>query len=80
MEGAAYLLSFFGYSRMKCKVGDNAILGLSKGEMARNACFYIELVSVTYGAIREHIIGIVMISERDFDNVTCVRSYNVYAL
>ena len=30
--------------------------------------------------IREHIIGIVMVSERDFDNVTCVWSYNVYAL
>ena len=31
-------------------------------------------------SIREHIIGIVMVSERDFDNVTCVWSYNVYAL
>ena len=30
--------------------------------------------------IREHIIGIVMVSERDFDNVTCVWSCNVYAL
>ena len=28
---------------------------------------------------REHIIGIVIVSERDFDNVTCVWSYNVYA-
>ena len=27
---------------------------------------------------REHIIGIVIVSERDFDNVTCVWSYNVY--
>ena len=31
-------------------------------------------------SIREHIIGIVIVSERDFDNVTCVWSYNVYAL
>ena len=31
-------------------------------------------------SIREHIIGIVMVSERDFDNVTCVWSCNVYAL
>ena len=31
-------------------------------------------------SIREHIIGIVMVSELDFDNVTCVWSYNVYAL
>ena len=31
-------------------------------------------------SIREHIIGIVMVSERDFDNVTCIWSYNVYAL
>ena len=31
-------------------------------------------------SIREHIIGIVIVSQRDFDNVTCVWSYNVYAL
>ena len=31
-------------------------------------------------SIREHIIGIVMVSKRDFDNVTCVWSCNVYAL
>ena len=31
----------------KCKVGENAVLGLSKPELVRNACFYIELVSVT---------------------------------
>ena len=31
-------------------------------------------------SIREHIIGIVMVSERDFDNLTCVWSYDVYAL
>ena len=31
-------------------------------------------------SIREHIIGIVMVLERDFDNVTCVWSYSVYAL
>ena len=31
-------------------------------------------------SIGEHIIGIVMVSERDFDNVTCVWSGNVYAL
>ena len=31
-------------------------------------------------SIREHIIGIVMVSERDFDNVTGVWSYNVHAL
>ena len=31
-------------------------------------------------SIRRHIIGIVMVSKRDLDNVTCVWSYNVYAL
>ena len=36
------------YSRRKCKVGENAVLGLSKPELVRNACFYIELVSLTY--------------------------------
>ena len=30
--------------------------------------------------IREHIIGIVIVSELDFDNVTCLWSCNVYAL
>ena len=40
---------FLWYSRRKCKVGENAVLGLSKPELVRNACFYIELVSVTYG-------------------------------
>ena len=30
--------------------------------------------------IREQIIGIVMASERDFDNVTCVWCCNLYAL
>ena len=39
---------FLWDSRRKCKVGGNAILGLSKPELVRNACFYIELVSVTY--------------------------------
>ena len=34
---------------MKCKVEENAIVGLSKAEMVRNACFYIQLVSVIYG-------------------------------
>ena len=29
---------------------------------------------------RKHIICIVMVSERDFENVACVWSYNVYAL
>ena len=29
---------------------------------------------------REHMIGIVMVSERDFDIVTCVLSSTVYAL
>ena len=33
----------------KCKVGENAILGLSRAEMVRNTCFYIELVSATCG-------------------------------
>ena len=40
---------FLWYSRRKCKVGENAVLGLSKPELVRNACFYIELVSVTCG-------------------------------
>ena len=31
-------------------------------------------------SIREHIIGIVKVSQRDFENVTCVWSCNVYAL
>ena len=34
--------------RKKCKVGENAVLGLSKPELVRNACFYIELVLLTY--------------------------------
>ena len=38
-------------SRRKCKVGENAVLELSKPELVRNACFYIELVSVTYASI-----------------------------
>ena len=43
------------YSRRKCKVGENAILGLSKPELVRNACFYIELFSVTYDHIYSQI-------------------------
>ena len=39
---------FLRYSGRKCKVGENAVLGLSKPELVRNACFYVELVSVTY--------------------------------
>ena len=31
-------------------------------------------------SVREYIIGTAMVSERDFDNVICVWSYNVYAL
>ena len=31
-------------------------------------------------SIREQIIGIVMVSKRDFDNVTCIWSCNVYTL
>ena len=42
-------LHFFQDTRRKCKVGKNAVLGLSEPELVRNACFYIELVSVTYG-------------------------------
>ena len=32
----------------KCKVGQNAILGLSRAEMVRNTCFQSNIVSVTY--------------------------------
>ena len=41
---AAYLPSFSWYPRprRKCKVGENAILGLSRTEMVRNTCFYIK--------------------------------------
>ena len=42
--------------------------------------FSIEKTGRKPCSIREHIIGIVMVSERDFDNETCVWSYNVYAL
>ena len=45
-----FLLEYQGNPRRKCKVGKNAILGLSRAEMVRNTCFHIELVSVTYGA------------------------------
>ena len=31
-------------------------------------------------SIREQIIGITMVSKRDFDNVTCERSCSSYAL
>ena len=40
--------------RRKRKVGENAVLGLSNPELVRNACFYIELVSVTYDTTKEH--------------------------
>ena len=40
----------------------------------------IEKTGIKPCSIREHIIDIVMVSERDFDNVTCVWSFNVYAL
>ena len=36
---------------------ENVVLGLSKPELARNACFYIELVSVTYGLSFEDLPG-----------------------
>ena len=52
LEGAAYLSHFLWYSRRKCKVGENAVLGLSKPELVRNACFYIELVSVTCDVVQ----------------------------
>ena len=40
----------------------------------------IEITGRKPCSIREHIIGIVMVSECDFDNVTCVWSCNMYAL
>ena len=51
LEGAAYLLSFSWYSRRKCKVGENAILGLSRAEMVRIYVFTLNTVSVTYDEI-----------------------------
>ena len=36
---------------------ENVVLGLSKPELARNACFYIELVTVTYGLSFEDLPG-----------------------
>ena len=40
---------FLWYPWRKCKVGKNAILGLSRAEMVRNTCFQSNKVSVTYG-------------------------------
>ena len=39
---------FLWYPWRKCKVGKNAILGLSRAEMVRNTCFQSNIVSVTY--------------------------------
>ena len=44
-------LIFFGILGESVKLGKNAVLGLSKPELVRNARFYIELVSVTYDLI-----------------------------
>ena len=53
----------------------------NKIELEYNITFFsIEKTGRKPCSIREHIIGIVMVSERDFDNLTCVWSYNVYAL
>ena len=51
LEGAAYLLIFSWYSRRKCKVGENAILGLSRAEMVRN------IVSITYASPMQILNG-----------------------
>ena len=41
---------------------------------------FIEKTERKSCSIREHIIDILMVSERDFDNVSCVWSCNVYPL
>ena len=33
---------FLWYPRRKCKVGENAVLGLPRAEMVRNTCFHIK--------------------------------------
>ena len=38
---------FLWYPWRKCKVGKNAILGLSRAEMVRDTCFQSNIVSVT---------------------------------
>ena len=48
LEGQPTLAHFLWYSRRRCKVGGNAILGFSTEEMVRNICFHIELVSVKF--------------------------------
>ena len=40
---------FLWYPWRKCKVGKNAILGLSRAEMVRDTCFQSNIVSVTCG-------------------------------
>ena len=53
----------------------------NKGTFGNAAYVTLTLMEVRKSCcIREKIIGIVMASERDFDNVTCVWSFNLYAL
>ena len=44
---------FFGIlgESVKCKVGKNAILALSRAEMVRDTCFQSNIVSITYDLI-----------------------------
>ena len=48
-ESAIFIL------HLRCKVGKNAILGLSRAEMVRNTCFHNELVSVTYASAAQEV-------------------------
>ena len=46
-------LIFFGILGESVKLGENAVLGLSKPELLRNACFFIDLASVTYDSTNQ---------------------------
>ena len=57
------------------------VIVIRKISLEYNTTFHsIEKTGRKLCSIREHIIGIVMVSERGFDNVTCVWSCNVYTL
>ena len=60
-----------------------AMSRIINGTAARNSFQYSQsCVTFLFSEwrISDQIIGTAMVSERDFDNVTCVWSSNVYAL
>ena len=70
------------FHNLQCKLEPVTLnLRSPKNSLKYNIAFLsIEKTGRKPCSIREHIISIVMVSERDFDNVTCVWSCNVYAV